>query len=116
MDEKKIEETVKDILKRLHRVEDKHEVVELLNGLLRGDRELGTPGLKSIVYGSEALGVLPIRKEIEELDEKIDELHVKMDRFLLWEGRVKWVAGLFGVSSVVTVATFIIVMRELLGI
>ncbi len=109
MDKDKTEESIEDILERLREIEHEHEILEILNGLVRGDRDKGTPGLKSIVYGSEALGVKPLRDELRELNEK-------MDRILLFEGRVKWVASLFGVSSIISLATFILVMRQLLGI
>ncbi len=109
MDESQVDKSIADIRKRLRIVEHEHEILEILNGLVRGDRDKGTPGLKSIVYGSKELGVKPLRKELEELNEK-------MDHILTIEGRVRWLLGILGVTGLAGAISLIIVVRQLLGI
>ena len=96
--------------------ENFNELLEVLNGLLRGDRDSGTPGLKSIVYGSEALGVLPIRKAIEKTWDRIEEIAEKQDRVLLFEGRIKWLAGIFGITGLLSLISLLFALRQLFGV
>ncbi len=109
MDENQVDTSIADIRKRLRKVESEHEILEILNGLVRGDRDKGTPGLKSIVYGSKELGVKPLREELKELNDKID-------RILLIEGRVRWLLGILGVTGLAGAVSLVIVLRQLLGI
>ena len=85
------------------------ETLKEINGLVRGDRRRGTPGLKSIVYGSEELGVKPLRTEMEELRERQDEV-------LIIYGRVRWLLGILGITGLGGAAYLVIILRQLLGI
>ncbi len=122
---KKVLDDIKKILVRLGEIDRQQEsfskrlfgkelnnvikIIEVLNGLVRGNRDEGTPGLKSIIHGSKELGVKPIRTEITELNDK-------MDRILLIEGRVRWLLGIFGVTGLAGVISLIILLRQLLEI
>lgn len=90
-------------------INDAIRTLEELNGLVRGDRKAGTPGLKSVIYGSKELGVKPIRTEMEELNGKVDEI-------LTIFGRVKWLLGILGITSLAGAASLVILLRQLLGV
>ncbi len=84
------------------------ETLKELNGLVRGDRKKGTPGLKAIVHGSKELGVKPLRTEMDELRERQDEV-------LIIYGRARWLVGILGVTGLSGAVSLFIVLRQLLG-
>ncbi len=113
----KLSDELEAIKKRQDDIEQEYEefskeasvtIVEL-NGLLRGDRKAGTPGLKSIVYGSKALGVKPIRDMMTDF---ADDLGVVMTTHARW----RWLLGILSLTSVAGVIGWILFLREIAGV
>ncbi len=100
---------VDTIKSRLDKVEHEHEILQELNGLVRGDRKSGTPGLKSIVYGSEALGVKPIRVVMKEF---ATDLEIVLDTHARW----RWLLGILSLTSVAGVIGWILFLRDITGV
>ncbi len=85
------------------------DLVTELNGLLFGDRKKGTPGLRSIVYGSKVLGVKPIREAMSDIAK---DLGVVMTTHARW----RWLFGILSLTSVAGVIGWILFLREIAGV
>lgn len=99
-----------DISERLDSKEIREalELVAELNGFISGNRRTGTLGLKSIVYGSKALGVKPIRETMEDFAK---DLGIVMTT----HARMKWIIGILSLTSVSGVIGWVLFLRELAG-
>ncbi len=113
-----IEDRLDDIdqaQERVSKILDSREVREALvllselNGWILGDRKTGTPGLRSIVYGSKALGVKPIRDMMTDF---ADDLGVVMTTHARW----RWLLGILSLTSVAGVIGWILFLREIAGV